>query len=69
MVTSPGAASAAGEERTMVDFVEENTPAQEAAPPAARGAPIHLWAVGGLAVLWNGFGALDYTMSQLRNRD
>ena len=30
------------------------------------GAPWHLWAVGGLAVLWNGFGCLDYTMTQTR---
>lgn len=33
------------------------------------GAPLHLWAVGGLSVLWNAFGATDYTMSQLRDRD
>lgn len=30
-------------------------------------APAHLWIVGGLAALWNGFGALDYTMTQTRN--
>lgn len=30
--------------------------------------PWHVWAVGVLAVLWNGFGATDYTMTQLRNR-
>lgn len=53
----------------MVEYVEENTPAAAAAPARAKGAPLHLWAVGGLAVLWNGFGATDYTMSQLRNRD
>jgi hypothetical protein len=29
--------------------------------------PVHLWIVGVLAALWNGFGALDYTMSQTRN--
>lgn len=53
----------------MVDYVEENTPAEPAAPAAARGVPMHLWAVGGLALLWNAFGAADYTLSQLRNRD
>ena len=29
--------------------------------------PAHLWAVGALAALWNAFGALDYTMTQIRN--
>jgi hypothetical protein len=29
--------------------------------------PMHLWVVGVLAAVWNGFGALDYTMSQTRN--
>ena len=33
---------------------------------AAR-APKHLWIVGGLATLWNGFGAFDYVMTQTRN--
>ena len=30
-------------------------------------APVHLWIVGVVSLLWNAFGALDYTMSQLRN--
>ncbi len=29
--------------------------------------PWHLWVVGVLAALWNGFGVLDYTMTQTRN--
>ena len=29
--------------------------------------PAHLWIVGVLATVWNGFGSLDYTMTQLRN--
>ena len=29
-------------------------------------APTHLWVVGIFALLWNSFGALDYTMSQFR---
>ncbi|MFC0632298.1 hypothetical protein [Brevundimonas balnearis] len=33
-----------------------------AAAPAAR-TPWHLWLVGVLAVLWNGFGAYDYIMT------
>lgn len=28
--------------------------------------PWHLWAVGGLGVPWNGFGCVDYTMTQLQ---
>ena len=33
------------------------------APPART--PWHLWAVGALGVLWNGFGGYDYLMSQI----
>jgi hypothetical protein len=29
-------------------------------------APAHLWIVGGLAVLWNGFGAYDYYMTRTK---
>ncbi len=29
-------------------------------------APVHLWIVGGLAVLWNGFGAYDYYMTRTK---
>lgn len=32
-------------------------------------APWHLWAVGLLSLAWNGFGAADYTMSQLGDRN
>jgi hypothetical protein len=28
--------------------------------------PIHLWIIGGLAVLWNGFGCFDYFMTRTR---
>ena len=31
--------------------------------------PVHLWIVGILALLWNGFGATDYTMTRMRNAD
>ena len=31
------------------------------------GAPWHLWVVGVVAVLWNGFGCVDYVMTQTRN--
>ena len=29
--------------------------------------PGHFWAVAAVSLLWNSFGALDYTMTQLRN--
>lgn len=32
-------------------------------------APWHLWVVGLVSLLWNGFGAYDYTQTQLRNVD
>ena len=35
----------------------------------AAKAPWHLWVVGIVSLLWNGFGANDYTQSQMRNRD
>ena len=31
--------------------------------------PAHLWIVGGLAALWNGFGCYDYLMTRMRNLD
>lgn len=30
-------------------------------------APVHLWIVGILALLWNGYGAFEYVMAQTRN--
>lgn len=30
-------------------------------------APLHLWVVGVLGTIWNGFGAFDYLMTQTRN--
>lgn len=32
-------------------------------------APVHLWIVGVLATIWNGFGCFDYIMTQTRNAD
>jgi hypothetical protein len=32
----------------------------------ARRTPWHLWTVGGLALLWNSYGAFDYFMSKTR---
>ena len=29
--------------------------------------PMHLWIVGVLSVLWNGFGCYDYLMTQMNN--
>ncbi|MEO8454608.1 MAG: hypothetical protein ABI454_05565 [Sphingomicrobium sp.] len=31
--------------------------------------PAHLWIVGILSLLWNCFGAYDYTMTRMRNTD
>ncbi|QIK79033.1 hypothetical protein G7077_09145 [Sphingomonas piscis] len=31
--------------------------------------PWHLWLVGGLATLWNGFGCFDYTMTNVRGTE
>lgn len=30
-------------------------------------APVHLWIVGVMSLLWNSFGVMDYTMSKLHN--
>lgn len=30
--------------------------------------PAHLWIIGVLSLLWNGFGAFDYVMTQTRNQ-
>lgn len=35
----------------------------------AAKAPAHLWVVGLLGVLWNGFGCYDYLMTRMRNLD
>jgi hypothetical protein len=32
-------------------------------------APVHLWIVGVLSLLWNAFGAYDYFMTRTRNMD
>ena len=53
----------------MVQVMEEAGTAAVSGAPRAGAAPWHLWAVGVLSLLWNGFGATDYTMSQLHNRD
>ena len=34
-----------------------------------RTTPLHLWIVGGLGLLWNGFGAYDYLMTRMRNEE
>ena len=35
----------------------------------SRSVPVHLWIVGALALLWNGFGCVDYLMTSTRNTD
>ena len=34
---------------------------------ASARTPMHLWIVGGMATVWNAFGAFDYLMTQTRN--
>ncbi len=31
--------------------------------------PVHLWIVGALALLWNGFSAFDYLMTRMRDTE
>jgi hypothetical protein len=33
----------------------------------SRPAPVHLWIVGILSLLWSGFGSYDYLMTRMRN--
>jgi hypothetical protein len=35
----------------------------------SRPVPIHLWIVGALSLLWNGFGCYDYLMTRMRDTD
>lgn len=46
------------------DTIIQDTDHAEARTTAA---PVHLWIVGGLALLWNAIGATDYLMSQTHN--
>jgi hypothetical protein len=39
----------------------------KATSPPTRSTPRHLWIVGGLALLWNCIGGLDFLMTQTRN--
>jgi len=39
----------------------------QAEESGGKAVPKHLWAVGALALVWNGFGAMDYLMTQTRN--
>lgn len=52
----------------MVHYVED-TQAEPVPQVFAKphGTPWHLWVVGVVSLLWNCFGAVDYTMSQTRN--
>jgi hypothetical protein len=31
--------------------------------------PWHLWVVGAVSLIWNAFGAFDYTMTKMKNAD
>lgn len=53
----------------MVEDANYAAPMSTTGAESAHATPWHLWAVGGVSLLWNAFGATDYTMSQTRNRD
>jgi hypothetical protein len=36
---------------------------------AIEKSPVHLWIVGGIATLWNGFGCYDYFMTRTRGAE
>lgn len=38
-----------------------------ASPTSSVQAPWHLWVVGVLSLLWNGMGAMDFTLTQVRS--
>ncbi|MFW6206851.1 MAG: hypothetical protein ACOC5J_02850 [Gemmatimonadota bacterium] len=46
--------------------MSENTASEHTAATTRR-TPVHLWIVGVLSFLWNGFGAFDYLMTQTEN--
>lgn len=50
----------------MDDSVQQNAMTEDAV--RAR-APVHLWIVGVLALLWSAFGCYDYLMTRMRNTD
>lgn len=50
----------------MDDDVQQPTVMEDSGPARP---PVHLWIVGALAVLWNGFGCYDYLMTRMRNTD
>jgi hypothetical protein len=47
----------------------EGETAMEDAVETRAGTPVHLWIVGGLALLWSAFGCYDYLMTRMRNTD
>src|SRR5918997_5621842 len=46
----------------------EGTPMENAIDARDR-TPVHLWIVGGLALLWSAFGCYDYLMTRMRNTE
>ena len=49
----------------MADLIEDGSLLEGDVEAAAT--PWHFWAVAAVGLLWNSFGAVDYTMTQLRN--
>lgn len=53
----------------MADTLNEGVVLEDDGAARVGVAPWYFWAVTAVALLWNSFGALDYTMTQLRNPD
>ena len=50
-----------------IEYIEAEPAIAPATSVSPGRRPLHLWVVGVASLLWNFVGALDYTMSQLRN--
>jgi hypothetical protein len=66
-MASAGVSFRPGNEEGMMDNASLSQPS--AHDVRVRGVPIHLWIVGGLSLLWSGFGSYDYLMTRMRNTD
>ena len=49
----------------MAETLDEGIALDDERAPGV--APWHFWAIAAVGMVWNSFGALDYTMTQLRN--
>lgn len=59
-------ASGIKREGRMDETVKAGAPA-EADTSARVATPVHLWIIGAISLLWNAFGAADYSMTAMRH--